>query len=111
MHITFADSRLEKDLNDMKAMVRKYGTQRASKLGQRLGQLADASSLADFRNLPGRCHELKGQLKGQLALDLDGPYRLLFEPAHEPVPKTEDGGLDWGSVTRVKILEIVDYHG
>ena len=94
----------------MKTLVRKYGKQRAAKLGQRVGQLADAETLGDFRHLPGRCHELKGNRKGQLALDLDGPYRLLFEPDHDLLPVTEESGLDWNSVTRVKILEIVDYH-
>ena len=94
----------------MKSLVRKFGKKGASKVGQRVGQLADAETLGDFRHLPGHCHELKGNLKGQLALNLDGPYRLLFQPDHDPLPLTKEGGLDWNLVTRVKILEIVDYH-
>jgi proteic killer suppression protein len=48
---------------------------------------------------------------GQFALDLWGPYRLIFEPANDPVPKSTDRGVDREQVTEVRILEIVDYHG
>jgi proteic killer suppression protein len=35
----------------------------------------------------------------------------VFEPADEPVPTRDDGGLDWDRVTAVSIREVVDYHG
>jgi proteic killer suppression protein len=38
------------------------------------------------------------------------PKRLIFEPDHETKPTKPDGGLDWQKVTRVLVLEIVDYH-
>ena len=69
-----------------------------------------AQVLDDLRALPGRYHELGQNRKGQLAVNLDQPYRLVFEPADEPVPRTPDGGLDWSAVTAVRILEVVDYH-
>jgi proteic killer suppression protein len=43
-------------------------------------------------------------------MDLHGGFRLIFEPADEPVPRKDDGGLDWTKVTVVRILEIKDYH-
>lgn len=58
----------------------------------------------------GTCHELKGELAGVLSLDLRHPYRLLFEPADEPVPVKPDGGLDWAGVTTVRILGVEDTH-
>jgi proteic killer suppression protein len=45
-----------------------------------------------------------------LAVYLDGPWRLIFEPANDPVPKKPDGGLDWTQVTVIRILEVRDYH-
>jgi proteic killer suppression protein len=48
---------------------------------------------------------------GQLALDLDHPYRLIFEPADEPIPTKSDGGLDWNQVTAVRIIGVENYHG
>ena len=61
---------------------------------------------------PGRCHELTGGKRaGQLSVDLDHPYRLIFLPDHEQVPRLEDGGLDWARVTAIKILGVEDTHG
>lgn len=60
--------------------------------------------------LPGGCHELTGDKKGQLSLDLDGPYRLIFEPAHNPLPVKEDGGLDWAGVVTVRIFGVANTH-
>ena len=59
---------------------------------------------------PARCHELKQDRKGQLAVDLVHPKRLIFEPDHDPVPKKKDGGVDWKGVTRVLVIEVTDYH-
>jgi len=58
-----------------------------------------------------RCHELKGDRTGQLSLDLDHPYRLIIEPAHDPIPRKPDGGLDWNKVTAVMIVGVEDTHG
>jgi proteic killer suppression protein len=69
-----------------------------------------ASTLEEFHGLPGHCHELEGDRKGQLALQLAGAKRLVFEPDHDPLPLKDDGGLDWARVESVRVLEIVDYH-
>ena len=63
-----------------------------------------------MRTLPGRCHELTGDRKGTLSIDLDGPYRLIFEPAENPPPVKTDGGLAWELVTAIRILEVEDTH-
>jgi hypothetical protein len=61
--------------------------------------------------MPGRCHEMTADLDGKIAIDLRQPYRLLFAPDHNPVPRRPDGGLDWTRVTSIVILEVTDYHG
>jgi proteic killer suppression protein len=63
-----------------------------------------------MRDLPGRCHELKHDRAGQLALDLCHPFRLIFEPANEPMPQKNGGGLDWSGVTVICVLGVVNYH-
>ena len=63
-----------------------------------------------MRWLPGRCHELTGNRKGQLSVDLDGPYRLIFKTAHNPLPRKEDGGLDWERVTAIVVLGVDNTH-
>ena len=98
------------DWNEMKHLVRRHNTQRAKLIRRRLDDLRAAGVLEVMRNLPGRCHELKGERTGQLSLDLDGPYRLLFQPAHNPAPQKPDGGLDWTQVVSVVLVGVVDTH-
>lgn len=64
-----------------------------------------------MRMVPGDCDQLTGDRSGQFAVHVTGPLRLVFVPDHEPVPRLDDGGIDQGAVTCIRILEIVDYHG
>jgi plasmid maintenance system killer protein len=85
---------------------------RADVVRARLDELADADSLAVMRTLPqAYCHELKGKRAGQLAVRLDKGFKMVFEVANDPIPKKDDGGLDWKQVTAIRILELAeDYH-
>lgn len=81
------------------------------KLQQRLMELNAAPCLADISKVPPpRCHHLSGDRDGQLSVDLEHPYRLLFIPANDPIPLTQHGGLDWTKVTEIEIVEIIDTH-
>ena len=111
MEISFRTPKLAKLCNSRKEMQRRLGAERADRLARRLQELRAGDSLEDMRTLPGaRCHELSGNRKGQLAVDVGHPTRLVFEPAENPPPANPDGGLDWAQVTDVVMLEIVDYH-
>jgi len=67
-------------------------------------------TLEAMRNLPGRCHELRGNRAGPLSIDLDGPYRLLFKVGDNPIPLKPDGGLDWTKVTTIVVLGVENKH-
>jgi proteic killer suppression protein len=54
---------------------------------------------------------LTGDRRGQLSLDLDHPWRLIFVPADDPPSIKDDGGIDWQNVKAIKILGIEDTHG
>lgn len=110
MDITFASTDLQNLCNDTRIAKKKLGADCAKKLRNRLDDLATASTLAVCRTLPGRCHELKGDRAGQLAVDLHGGFRLLFRPDHDPKPTKADGGLDWNQVTRIRVEGVQDYH-
>ena len=77
---------------------------------RRIEELTSADTLHTLRSTGGGCHELEVDMKGQLAVKLDGGWRLIFEPADDPLPGLADGGLDWKSVRSVRILEAKDYH-
>ena len=109
MQIKFTYRRLEKLVSQRSALVRKYGPDGAKKVTYRMSLLQSADTLADMRHLPGRCHELTGDRKGQLALDLHGGYGLVFRPAGDWSRKN-DGGLGWSSVSAVEVIAIENYH-
>jgi proteic killer suppression protein len=108
--ILFANNRLKRLLNTERVLKREYGNANAKVFARRMSDLRAAPCLKDMVLLPGGCEELKADRRGQLSLRLHGGCRLVFEPAHEPVPRKPDGGLDWLAVTGIRILEIVDYH-
>ncbi|KAF0220466.1 MAG: proteic killer suppression [Geobacteraceae bacterium] len=111
MVILFKTAKLEKEFNESKQMVKRHGPHRAKLLQKRLFELRAATVMEDIFRLPqARCHELHGNRKGTLSVDLDHPFRLIFEPADEPIPTKPDGGLDWTKVTTIRILGIEDTH-
>jgi plasmid maintenance system killer protein len=111
VEVLFATRAIEKRLGSHKARVREYGGDLAKSINRRLTQLDAAQNLAVLRTLPGRCHELTGDRRGQLAMDITTNLRLVFEPADGPPPQRPGGGLDWSRVTSVRIVEVTDYHG
>ena len=114
MEITFATKKLGKQLNESKAMITVHGPKRAKKLMIVMASLHAAPNLGIFAppySPPNRCHELTGNFKGVLSVDLNHPYRLLFRPANNPVPMRAEGGLDWSKVTEIEIVKVENTHG
>jgi len=108
---TIPNRKLSKRLSDPSETVKAYGMPIAKRINQRLQEFEAAESLEVLRSFPAaNCHELKGQNAGQLSVDVSPNYRLIIQPAEDPPPLKEDGGLDWSAVTEILILEIVDYH-
>ena len=111
MELYFSTSKVQKWCSCDKEMRKKWGSRLAKKLQQRLMELAAADTLNDVpRFPPARGHELTGNRKGQLSVDLVHPYRLIFVPDHDPIPRKMDGSLDWIRVTHILVLEITDTH-
>jgi plasmid maintenance system killer protein len=110
VNIEFKTEKIRRVCNDSKIATKELGADNAGKLRRRLDDLRAASSLEVMRNLAGRCHELKGDRKGELTLDLKHPIRLVFEPWGPDIKNKEDGGLDWSSVKVVRIIGVEDTH-
>lgn len=57
------------------------------------------------------CHPLIGDRKGQFAVHVKQPYRLIFEPAGGQVEANDENRVNFERVKAVRILEVEDYHG
>lgn len=80
--ISYQTSQLRKVCEDAEVATKKYGVKMAEKIHQRIDQIRSATSVEMLVQYQiGRCHPLKGNRKGQYAMDLTQPYRLVFEKA------------------------------
>lgn len=98
MKITYKTRKLEKICTDVRTAEKAHGREMAEIIDQRIGEIRAADSVEMLMKFHiGRCHQLKLNRKGQYAVDLIHPYRLVFEKH--------------GDVIRIAhIIEIVDYH-
>ena len=110
MKITFENKKLQKLVEDYSKLQKKYGQARAKLIVRRLGDLKDVNNLEEARHIPGKCHELRENRKGQWAIALDGPWRLIFTPHNDPIPQNEHGQYIWIEIESIEVMEIVDYH-
>ena len=111
MEIIFRTGKLAKIFNSTSALQKAYGDRLALTIMRRLAVLKNARTLSLAPTTkPERCHQLTGNRRGQYAIDLIHPHRLIFKPGHEPVPRKEDRGIDTDRVTAITIIEVVDYH-
>lgn len=112
MDISFANKKLQKTFNDQKRLTKEHGALQAKLINKRLHELRAADNLEIISTLPqARCHELQGERKGTLSVDLNQPYRLFFQPVDDPIPLKDDGGLDWKGVKSIMILGVGNPHG
>ena len=111
MDIAFRTRKLAKTFNSAVALQRTYGARMARVIMVRLATLRAARNLALVpTSRPERMHLLRGDRHDQYAVDLVHPRRLVFEPDHTLLPRSEDGGIDAEQVTAIVIVEVVDYH-
>ena len=112
MIIEFKTRQLEKCCNIYREAVRMWGEPHSKKIYAALDQIKASHNLADVYSLPNlECHELSNNRQGQFAITTKQPFRLVFEPSHDPVPLKEGGGVDRVLITDILVLEVEDYHG
>ena len=98
MLIEYKNNQIKKLCEDSGFAQKKLGELRAEKLDQRLGEIRAADSVEQMIQFKiGGCHLLRQDRKGQYAVLLVQPYRLIFEQKDN-------------SIQIVKVIEIVDYH-
>ena len=111
MEILFKSTKLRKIVSSEALLVREFGKENARSIMRRLVVLQAAECLSDVpRKRPERCHALSGKRQGQYAVDVKHPYRIILQPANDPIPLLEDGSVDLERVTSIRILGVEDYH-
>jgi toxin HigB-1 len=109
--IFFDNQKLADIFNSEKKLIQKYGSENGKMVIRRLQLLQASVCLNDVSPLPPtRRHALTGNKKGQFAVDLKHPFRLVFEPYHDPLPKKFNQELDLTKITAIKIIAVEDYH-
>ena len=106
MKIRILDRKLNKIISDARKLQAEYGKRNAALIIQRYNELDNIPNLGmmiKFR--VGRCHSLKGNLKGKYALDLVHPLRMIIEPVFESDSK------EISEVVYISIVKMEDYHG
>lgn len=100
-----------KVFNSDRELRKAYGDRMTHTIKMRLAVLKNARTLTMVPTTkPDRRHQLVGDRRGQYAVDLIHPHRLIFEPSDDPIPQREGGGIDTDEITAIKIMEVVDYH-
>ena len=110
MEIVFKEPSLQELIMDERKLVHKYGPQVAKVVLQRVAEILACFHLLMLKEVHPGLHPLKRERKGQFAMDLGPAFRLIFEPANQPLPRRPDGTVIWDRIDRVRIIEIVDYH-
>ena len=110
MKISYKSNKLERSLTKVKEMQKAFGTM-AKKVNQRMKELSASANIEVLKTIPAaNCHELKGNRKGQFAIDISGNYRLIFVPDHDPIPVKEDKSIDCIKITDIQVIGTEDYH-
>ena len=79
MEVTFRTRNLEREYRKSDQAIKAYGAAVGRKYIQRINIIKQTRDIEELLRLPGlRCHPLKGDRKGQYAVNLTGFYRLIF---------------------------------
>ena len=98
VEISYKNKKIEKICTDAKVSDRIYGCKMSEKIQMRIDEISSVDTVEEMIQYHiGRCHALTQNRKGQYAVDLVQPYRLVFEK-------------QGNEIQIAHIMEIVDYH-
>jgi proteic killer suppression protein len=109
LEIVFKSKKLKKNCEEIKNTQMKWGEKNALKIVKRLNEIDSFENLAELQKFPpARLHRLTGKREGQYAIDIKQPFRLIIEPMNISKEKNEENKLE--NITKVKIIEVTNYH-
>lgn len=108
MEIAYSSPKMEMACISEQEGLRYFGDL-ARRAFRRIKEMQDAPNLAELRKIQSaRCHPLEGDRKGDWAVSLNGPWRLIFTLLNG---EWLEGVLDETTVTQVRIERKEQYHG
>jgi proteic killer suppression protein len=112
LDVEYKTKKLERVCTSLKEARKAHGVEMAKVIMQRIQELKmfdNVDQLLD--NKIGGCHPLLGNRKGEYAMDLRGPYRLIFkERTNEKLSEEDVREVDENFLVLVCIMNIEDYH-
>lgn len=98
LDVTYKNTKMKRVCTEADYATKNYGELMAEKIHMRIDQIIAAETVEEMVQYRiGRCHALHNNRKGQYAVDLVHPYRLIFE-------------VNGNEIQIAKIMEVVDYH-
>lgn len=98
MQVNYKNRHIEKICTNASVAAKKFDKRTVGLIQQRVDEIHAADSVEMLVQFGiGRCHQLVGDRKGQFAMGLVHPLRLVFEVIRDEIQIAE-------------IQEIVDYH-
>jgi proteic killer suppression protein len=98
MQVNYKNHQIEKICTNASVAAKRFDKRTVGLIQQRVDEIHAADSVEMLVQFGiGRCHQLVGDRKGQFAMDLVHPQRLVFEVIRDEIQIAE-------------IQEIVDYH-
>jgi len=108
MKFEFANNHLEKLCEKENYAVKKIGKACTQKLFARMADIRAATKVKEL--IVGDPHPLTGKRKGQFSVAIGEGNCIIFIPTNNPTPLIGKDKIDWPLVTKIKIIEIGDYH-
>lgn len=85
--------------------VRELGAKVAARLKRRIADVRAATCVKDL--ILGKPHELTHYgIEVHFSVDLCDGFQIVFCANHKVVPLLESGDVDWGEVSRIKIVAV-----
>ena len=103
MEVAFDSPLLRSICEDQAVAMKELGPVVAEILKHRLADIRAASTLTE---LPAGHLRVAVEGGGRALIDLGGGYTIDLEANHRRNPTREGGDIEWGSVSRVKVMRI-----
>lgn len=88
-----------------KNRVREFGVDGSDRIDLRLQQLMGVPTLAEMRDMPGRCRALASPLLGYFSVDVLPHCQLMFHPTDDINLGEDGGGREWASIESITISD------